>query len=85
MINAFMGTGGFCTIVAANIPGTVVNRIVGEKLGDRIPLVRIGHPFGVMPVRGILEETPDGTSSVKRGVISRTARRIMEGWVYIDD
>ncbi len=85
MINAYMGTGAICTIVAANIPGTVVNRIVGEKLGDRIPLVRIGHPFGVMPVRGILEETPDGTSSVKRGVISRTARRIMEGWVYIDD
>jgi hypothetical protein len=82
MINAYMGTGAICTIVAANIPGTVVSEIVKDRLGGKVSLLRIGHPFGVMPVRGILEETADGIS-VKRGIISRTARRIMEGWVYI--
>lgn len=82
MINAYMGTGAVCTIVAANIPGTVVNEIVKDRLGNKVSLLRIGHPFGVMPVSGILEEAADGIS-VKRGVISRTARRILEGWVFI--
>lgn len=84
MINAYMGTGAICTIVAANIPGTIVNDIVRGKLGDKVTNLRIGHPFGIMPVQATLEETGNG-HVVKRGIISRTARRIMEGWVYIDE
>ena len=82
VIHAYMGTGAVCTIVAANIPGTVINEIVSPKLGSNISHLRIGHPFGVMPVQAKLEEK-DGNNYVKSGMFSRTARRLMEGWVYV--
>lgn len=86
MIQAYMGTGGICTITAANTPGTIVNELVrGKKGGDHVEQVRIGHPFGVMVIDADLEDTTDGGHTVKCGMIGRTARRIMEGYVYIRD
>lgn len=85
MINAYMGTGAICTITAANISGTVVNEIVNKKLGNDIELLRIAHPFGIMPVRAVLNRNLSDEHKLERGIISRTARRIMEGMVYIDD
>ncbi|MCR4440742.1 MAG: PrpF domain-containing protein [Peptococcaceae bacterium] len=82
IIHAYMGTGAVCTITAANIPGTVINEIVSPRLGNKVKRLRIGHPFGIMTVEARLEET-DGVSRVKSATFSRTARRIMEGWVYI--
>ncbi|MCL5935285.1 MAG: 3-methylitaconate isomerase, partial [Firmicutes bacterium] len=82
VIHAYMGTGAVCTIVAANIPGTVINEIVSPGLGRNITQLRIGHPFGIMTVKAKLEENEEGRY-VKSGMFSRTARRIMEGWVYI--
>jgi len=69
IIHAYMGTGTICTIVAANIKGSVVNKIVAPKLGDKITELHIGHP---------------GDGEVKSATIGRTARRLMEGWVYVD-
>lgn len=61
MIQAYMGTGGICTVVAANTPGTIVNEIVcAGKDTDQVTTVRIGHPFGIMEVDAELEEHPDG-------------------------
>jgi len=81
MIDAYMGTGAICTITAANTEGTIVNEIVRERLGtDRVPYLRIGHPWGIMPARAELEENLVG---IKCGYLERTARRIMDGFVYV--
>lgn len=84
IIHAYMGTGAVCTITAANISGTIVNEIVKNKLGNGgIDRIRIGHPFGIMPVAAKLENR-GRKIHVKSATISRTARRLMEGWVYIE-
>ena len=79
MIHAYMGTGTVCTMVAANIPGTVVNEIVAPRLGECITELKIGHPFGLIDVSAKLED-----GQVKSATIGRTARRLMEGWVYVN-
>lgn len=78
MIYVLMGTGSICIAAAANIKGTIIHEIVGPALGDEVTRLRIGHPFGVMTVTA----KPDG-NGVKSGTIGRTARRIMDGWVYV--
>lgn len=88
MIDAYMGTGAICTVTAANTPGTIVNEIVcggGKKPDNRVTHVRIGHPWGVMDAYADLREEPDGTHTVLSGNLDRTARRIMEGFVYVRD
>lgn len=72
---AFAGTGAICTGVAAQIGGTVVHEVCTPS---HSPLVRIGHPSGVFPVR---IDVSDGV--VHEASFSRTARRLLEGTVYI--
>ena len=82
MIDAYMGTGAICTITAANTPGTIVNEIASESIGTQnIKELRIGHPWGVMYAKADLRE--DGGEGIKCGYLDRTARRIMEGSVYV--
>lgn len=86
MIDAYMGTGAICTVTAANTPGTIVNEIVcggGKIPTSRVEHLRIGHPWGIMDAFADLTEETDGTHSVLSGNLDRTARRIMEGNVYI--
>ena len=88
MIDAYMGTGAICTVTAANTPGTLVNEIVcggGRNPSNRVTHVRIGHPWGIMDAYADLKENPDGTHTVVSGNLDRTARRIMEGYVYVRD
>ena len=86
MIDAYMGTGAICTVTAANTPGTVVNEIARESVGgDRIEHLRIGHPWGIMDAYADLKINEDGTHTVLSGNLDRTARRIMEGYVYVRD
>lgn len=88
MIDAYMGTGAICTVTAANTPGTIVNEIVcgdGKNPSSRVTHIRIGHPWGVMDAYADLKENPDGTHTVLSGNLDRTARRIMEGYVYVRD
>ena len=68
--------------VAAAVPGTVVREAVGNLDAQS---VRIGHPSGVMTMFPYLD---DGTKPLEEiqvsGVaVQRTARRIMDGTVYI--
>ena len=77
---AYAGTVGICTAAAAGLPGTLVADVVGDRPMGR-PL-RIGHPAGVMLVEGIVEFGPDGPSLMS-AAIERTARRIMDGIVYV--
>lgn len=83
MIQAYMGTGAVCTMVAANTPGTLVNNIVLGGSGTCQKL-RIGHPFGIMEVESELETTKDGIE-VSCAMLGRTARRLMDGTVYVRD
>lgn len=84
MIDAYMGTGAICTVTAANTPGTIVNDIVKEVTGtDRNEHIRIGHPWGIMHSYAELKINEDGTHDVLCGTLDRTARRIMEGYVYV--
>ena len=70
-ITVTVGTGA-----AARMEGTIVNELV--KLNPDNPIVRLGHASGVTPVNVVME---NGVP-VKGGVL-RTARRIMDGYVYI--
>ena len=86
MIDAYMGTGAICTITAANTPGTIVNEIIRAEArysDGRAAHIRIGHPWGIMDVYADLREAEDGTYTVVSGNLERTARRIMEGYVYV--
>lgn len=66
-----VGTGA-----AARIGGTLVYEIVCPKEDQDI--IRIGHASGVTEV----DVKMDGERVIKGGV-TRTARRIMDGWVYV--
>lgn len=86
MIDAYMGTGAICTVMAANTPGTIVNEIVcgdGKHPDNHVLHLRIGHPWGIMDAYADLEDQEDGTHTVLSGNLERTARRIMEGYVYV--
>jgi 2-methylaconitate cis-trans-isomerase PrpF len=70
-----------CTGTAAVIPGTVLNDVASKGITDR-EAVRIGHPGGVMEVESAVEKKGN-EYIVKRSSVARTARRIMDGFVYI--
>lgn len=73
----YPGTGTACTGAAAKIPGTIVNQVIPHI--DSIETVRIGHPAGVIPVAA---EVKDG--QVLKAGIYRTARRLMEGYAFVE-
>ena len=66
------------TCAAARISGTIVNEIV--KPAPDQDIIRLGHASGVTEV----DVKMDGEKVIKGGV-TRTARRIMDGWVYVRD
>jgi hypothetical protein len=75
----FAGTSSMCLAVAATIPGTVVHAVARRALPDR---VRIGHPAGVMEIGAKVR--PDGEDwRVESVTTQRTARRIMDGYIYV--
>jgi 2-methylaconitate cis-trans-isomerase PrpF len=76
---AYAGTVAICTGVAAAIPGTLVDELVPGFTGGRF---RIGHPSGVMGV-DVGVALADGRPVVTRAAIERTARRIMDGTVWV--
>jgi probable AcnD-accessory protein PrpF len=77
--HAMTGTGAVAISVAAAIPGTLVHRIGGAGTDGR---VRFGHPSGTLSVGAQARET-DGQWVVSKALMSRSARRLMEGWVRI--
>lgn len=75
--HAMTGTGAVAIAAAAAIPGTVVHRVAPVGKDGR---VRFGHPSGSLSVGAeAIEE--GGQWVVKKVLMSRTARRLMEGWV----
>lgn len=70
--------------VAAKLDGSIVQKTLGTEIGD-LPTVRIGHPSGVMTmVPTVIKHGPNINEAEVPGVaVQRTARRIMDGMLYI--
>lgn len=77
--HAMMGTAAVCIGTAAAIPGTLVNLAAG---GGQIDTVTFGHPSGTLRV-GADVRVEDGNWMVRQVTMSRSARTLMEGWVYV--
>ena len=76
-------TGAVATGAAAYIPGTVVNRTI-PAAALASGFLRLGHPGGILDLEAIVELAPDGVEIRSVGSV-RTARRIMDGFVYVGD
>jgi probable AcnD-accessory protein PrpF len=77
--HAMTGTGAVAIAAAAAIPGTLVHRVAPVGPDGR---VRFGHPSGTLKVGA--EVARDGNQwSVTKVMLSRSARRLMEGWVRV--
>jgi 2-methylaconitate isomerase len=77
--HAMMGTAAVAIGTAAAIPGTLVDLATG---GGGRDVVRFGHPSGTLRVGA--EAAFEGyTWVVKKAVMSRSARILMEGWVRV--
>ena len=77
--HAMMGTAAVAIATAAAIPGTLVNRAAG---GGQRESIRFGHPSGTLQV-GAQAEQVSGQWVVRKAVMSRSARVLMEGWVRV--
>ena len=77
--HAMMGTAAVAIGTAAAIPGTLVNLAAG---GGARTAVRFGHPSGTLRV-GAEAAQVNGEWTVRKAIMSRSARVLMEGWVRV--
>ena len=77
--HAMMGTASVAIATAAAVPGTLVNRAAG---GGRRDAVRFGHPSGTLRVGAEVVQR-EGAWAVTRAVMSRSARVLMKGEVFV--
>lgn len=77
--HAMMGTAAVAIGTAAAISGTLVNLAAG---GVERNAVRFGHPSGTLRV-GAEASLENGEWMVKKAIMSRSARVLMEGYVRI--
>jgi probable AcnD-accessory protein PrpF len=77
--HAMMGTAAVAIATAAAIPGTLVNLAAG---GGERGVVRFGHPSGTLRVGAEASRT-GGDWTIRKAVMSRSARVLMEGWIRV--
>ena len=80
------GTGSMCTAAASRVPGSVVSRVLMPEARATRSL-RIGHPLGVMHLT-VEAAAPSGADAAPTFLalgFGRTARRLMDGVVYVPD
>ncbi|MCG3859367.1 2-methylaconitate cis-trans isomerase PrpF [Psychrobacter sp. Ps2] len=77
--HAMMGTAAVAIAAAATTQGTLVNQAAGA---GKLTEVRFGHPSGTLLVGG-KTELVDGRWQAKKVSMSRSARRIMVGEVFV--
>ncbi len=81
MHKTYAGTSTVCTGVASKLPGTIVHEMASPEAQDQ-ETVHIGHPAGVIKTE--TRVTLIGNKyHVERATLGRTARRIMDGQVYL--
>jgi len=78
------GTGSMCTAAASRVPGSVVHQVLtrDSRTSD---VMRIGHPLGVMDLVVQVDPATANTQQPHFSALgfSRTARRLMDGVVYV--
>ena len=77
--HAMMGTASVAIATAAAVPGTLVNLAAG---GGTREAVRFGHPSGTLRVGADVAQR-NGQWVVTRAVMSRSARVLMRGEVWV--
>ncbi|HUT84292.1 MAG TPA: PrpF domain-containing protein [Thermodesulfobacteriota bacterium] len=78
---AYAVTGTICTGAAAMIEGTIVNEVLSQR-AKQTGIIWIGHPAGRIDVEVEVQKEGDDLL-LKKAALFRTARRIMEGYVYL--
>ena len=79
--DTFPTTATFCITTAAQIEGTLVHKVCKARAHTE-SVVRFGHSRGINRVEVEVDNTSDGPV-VKRAIFPRTARRILDGYVYV--
>ncbi|MGE6360164.1 2-methylaconitate cis-trans isomerase PrpF [Psychrobacter glacincola] len=83
--HAMMGTAAVAIAAAATTQGTLVNEAAGGGQSKKqLSEVRFGHPSGTLLVGG-KTELVDGRWQAKKVSMSRSARRIMVGEVFVPE
>jgi 2-methylaconitate cis-trans-isomerase PrpF len=77
-------TVAICAAAASAVDGTVVSDVARPMPGDE-RVVRLGHPAGVLPIGIKTRRQPDGWVGVVSATTYRTARKIMDGSVYVPE
>ena len=77
--HAMTGTGAVAIATAAAIPGTLPAQVARPSHDG---WVRFGHPSGTLAVGAEAQEI-EGQWVVSKVMMSRSARRLMEGWVRV--
>lgn len=80
--HAMMGTAAVAIGTAAAIPGTLVALAIGNTAGEAAESVTFGHPSGTLKV-GAEALLDNDKWTVKKVIMSRSARVLMEGWVRV--
>jgi 2-methylaconitate cis-trans-isomerase PrpF len=80
---AYALTGAICTTIAAQIPGTLVYDVVSD-LARASGSLRLGHPSGVMDLSASMHKEGENWC-VEKASAARTARRLMEGDIYVPE
>jgi len=80
---AYAVTGAICTAGAAKIEGTVVHEMLNRNALQKKE-IRLGHPGGRIGV-GVVMDKEGSRYGYKEAVLERTARRLMDGYVYVPE
>jgi 2-methylaconitate cis-trans-isomerase PrpF len=83
MHKTYAGTSTVCTGVASRLPGTLVHEVARTPAPDSIEC-RIGHPGGVITTE-VQVRLQGNDYVVERATLGRTARRILEGSVFVPE
>jgi len=81
MHKTYAGSGAICTGVASKIEGTIPYELSSRET-KKEKVFRIGHPSGIIEVEAEVEKE-GGSFKIKRAAMGRTARKIMDGYVYV--
>lgn len=77
------GTGSMCIAAASRVPGSIVNQVLKNGAKEKQTL-SIGHPLGVMHVSVVTRDANNEAGmEIEALGFGRTARRIMDGYVYV--
>jgi len=79
---AYPITGGICTSGAAKVKGTIVNEVCSLKDNITKEEINLGHPSGVLSIAPEIEKV-NGSFHYIKATCGRTARRLMEGHVFV--